>query len=298
MPGMRMTLRICSVLLAGGTLAGLAPAARPAAPAAHGDIVHTTFSAPSIHDPKRSVRVYLPPSYDRPEAAGRRYPTLYLLHGWPGGDGNWPGSGDAGTTLDTLIAKGAIPEVIAVMPNGSGVGLLGRSLYVNNFDGTSRMEDYIAHDLVAWVDSTYRTRPEAAQRGLIGLSEGASAAVNITFKHPDTFGGCGGHSGQYRLKGGVGLTRVLGPEPGASRILDENSPLLYAERIVPTLRKLTIYLDCGVDDEDIADNREFHRKLTELGVPHTYNEFRGAHGWGYWRNHLHESLLALTAHMR
>jgi enterochelin esterase-like enzyme len=189
---MRPTSWIRPALLAAGALAGWAPPAGPAAvPAARGTIVHETFNAPSIHDPKRSVRVYLPPSYDRPESAGRRYSAVYLLHGWPGGDGNWPGSGDAGTTLDTLIARGAIPEVIAVMPNGNGVGLLGRSLYLNTFDGVSRMEDYIARDLVTWVDSTYRTRREASQRALIGLSEGASAAVNITFRHPDTFGGCG-----------------------------------------------------------------------------------------------------------
>jgi enterochelin esterase-like enzyme len=73
--------------------------------------------------------------------------------------------------------------------------------------------------------------------------------------------------------------------------------MLYAGRMVPTLRKLGIYLDCGVDDEDIADNREFHRTLTELGVPHTYKEFPGGHGWSYWRSHLHESLLLLTARM-
>ena len=39
----------------------------------------------------RDVRVWLPPSYDRPESAGRHYPVVLFLHGWPGGEGNWPG---------------------------------------------------------------------------------------------------------------------------------------------------------------------------------------------------------------
>ena len=35
-----------------------------------------------------------------------------VLHGWPGGNGNWPGSGRADNTLDSLIAHHRIPDVI------------------------------------------------------------------------------------------------------------------------------------------------------------------------------------------
>ncbi|MBI5709524.1 MAG: hypothetical protein HZC42_04355 [Candidatus Eisenbacteria bacterium] len=266
--------------------------------ARRGTIRSYTIPAPALHDDSRSARVYLPPSYDHAGSETRRYPVVYLLHGWPGGDGNWPGSGRAGQTLDSLSARGAIPEIIAVMPNGNGIGLLGRSLYLNSYDGRSRMEDFIAHDLVEWTDRSFRTLADSTHRAIIGLSEGASAALNICFRHPGVFNACGGHSGQYVLQRDVGMGPVWGPEPGAARIRRENSPTLYVERLVPQLGRQVIYFDCGTGDGELADNRALDRRLAGLGVPHTFREFPGSHGWGYWRTHLRDSLIACTARMR
>ena len=253
---------------------------------------------PSGGELPRSVRVCLPPDYFEPGHERQRYPVVYLLHGWPGGDGNWPGQGRAAITLDSLSRAGRIPEVIAVMPNGAGGGLWGRSLYLNSYDNKTQLEDFIYHDLVVWADSTFRTIPDPGYRALIGLSEGATAALNLAFKHPDVFGACGGHSGQYVIQHDVGLKSVFGPEPGATRIREANSPTLYAERIAPQLRHLVIYFDCGLGDGELEDNRALHRKLEQLGVPHTYNEFPGHHGWTFWRTHLRDSLIACLSGMR
>ncbi len=282
-------------------LSALALAALPAlgAPAdGHGRMVQTTFPSPAMGDSARSVRVYLPPGYDRPEGAHRRYPVIYLLHGWPGGDGNWPGHGRAAETLDSLSARGAIPEVVAVMPSGNGIGLLGRQGWLNSFDGRARMEDMVWEDLVRWTDRTYRTLPDSLHRALIGLSEGATGAVNIAFQHPGVFNACGGLSGQYVQTDDVGMKAVWGEGATAERIREENSPTLYAPRIVASLRHQVIYICCGSGDDEVADNRRFDRELTRLGVPHTYQEFPGTHGWGFWKIHLREALIACTARMR
>src|SRR5262249_3820125 len=140
--------------------------------AGSGPVRMLRMSSAALGDPHHSVRVYLPPSYEKPEARDRRYTVLYLLHGWPGGDGNWPGEGRCAQMLDSLSARGEIPELIAVMPNGNGVGTLGRSLWLNSADGRSRMEDFVAHDLVAWTDSSFRTVADSAHRIVIGLSDG------------------------------------------------------------------------------------------------------------------------------
>jgi len=291
-----MTTRTCALLL---TLVLLPAHGRMAAAAdGHGRILETTFPSPAMGDSSRSVRVYLPPTYDRADAAKRRYPVVYLLHGWPGGDGNWPGSGHAGDTLDSLSARGAIPEVIAVMPNGNGIGRLGRQEWLDSFDGRARMEELVWKDLVRWTDRTYRTRPDSVHRALIGLSEGATGAVNIALKHPGVFNACGGLSGQYVMTEDWGMKAVWGEGATAERVREENSPALYIDRIVQTARRQVIYFDCGINDEELADNRAFHRKLEELGVSHTYNEFSGTHGWGYWKVHLREALIACTARMR
>jgi len=291
-----MTTRTGVLLLA------LALPTAPAGPAGAGErrgrILATTLPAPSMRETARSVRVYLPPTYERTEAAKRRYPVVYLLHGWPGGDGNWPGSGHAAETLDSLSARGAIPEVIAVMPNGNGIGRLGRQEWLDSWDGRARMEGFVWQDLVRWTDRTFRTRPDSLHRALIGLSEGATGALNIAFKHPDIFNACGGLSGQYVMTEDWGMKAVWGEGATAARIREANSPALYLARIVHTARQQLIYFDCGTGDESLADNRAFHSRLDALGVPHTFNEFSGSHGWGYWKIHLRDALIACTARMR
>ncbi len=275
------------------------PAAATAAPSPRpprGRTEHVWIASRAMQQ-WRSARVYLPPSYDRPESAARRYPVVYLLHGWPGGDGNWLGHGRAARTLDTLIASHRIPELIAVMPNGNGVGLLGRSLYINSYDGRYRMADWIVQDVVGWADSALRTLPDPRHRALVGLSDGGTAALNLTFQHPDVFGACGGHSGQYRIKHDVGLRRIVGKEPGARELLAANSPELYAPDHVEVLRRLVIYFDCGRKDPEIRYAESLHARLDSLGVPHTFHTFPGHHGWGYWKKHLRDSLMAVTVHM-
>jgi S-formylglutathione hydrolase FrmB len=284
---------VTGLLLALALILGFSAAASSAR-AAHatgsnkGTVMRLQMAAPSVGESARTVRVYLPPSYSRPEAAQRRYPVVYMLHGWPGSDGNMLEMGHADDTADSLIARGEIPELIMVFPNGGGAGLFGRSYWINSFDGKKRVADYVTHDLIAWMDSRFRTSARASGRGIIGLSEGADAAVNLTFRHPDLFSACGGHSGDYVLDKELGTAGFLGPEPGATRLLEENSPRLYVDRIVAQVKKQHIYFDCGLSDESLAHNRAFHATLDSLGIRHEYHEFPGSHSWGYWGSHFRE----------
>lgn len=283
-----------AALLLAAALAGQAPAAAPP----KGTLKRYEIDAPEVKDHSRAVRVYTPAGYDDPAAAGRRYPVIYMLHGWPGSEGNWPGMGHATDTADSLIASGRIPPVLIVFPNGTGKGLLGRSLYIDSYDGESKVETFITHRLVSWVDSTFRTIRSPASRGVIGLSDGGTASINLVLQHPDLFGAAGSHSADLRLAKGMGMGGVIGPEPGASKLLAEHSPLVYAAEVLPHLDPPVIYFDCGADDESAAENREFDALLTRLHVPHTYHEFPGTHEWKYWRSHLPASLEAVTARMR
>ena len=282
-----------AALLLAAALAVPAPAAAPAS----GTLKRYQIDAPELHDPERAVRVYTPPGYDESAAAGRRYPVVYLLHGWPGSEGNWPGMGRATVTADSLIAGGRIPPVLLVFPSGKGKGLLGRSLYIDSYDGSSKMEAFLTHRLVSWVDSTFRTIRSAASRGVIGLSDGGTGAINLALQHPELFGACGSHSADLRLRKEMGMGGVIGPEPGATKLLEAHSPLVYAPEVLPHLDPPVIYFDCGADDESAAENREFDAMLTKLGVAHTYHEFPGTHDWKYWRTHLPASLEAVTARM-
>jgi len=269
-----------------------------AAPAlAGGRVEFRSFHPAALGGAKKDCRVYFPASYDLPESKDRRYPVIFFLHGWPGSEGNWPGQGHALETLDEMSAAGEIPEVIALFPDGGGVGTLGRSIWLNAAGGRSNMEDYVARDLVAWADSTLRTRPGARWRGLIGLSDGATAAMNFVLRHPRTFGACGALSGDFRLEPDFSSGHIFGSDPEASRLRAEYSPLEYLPRVADSLKESSIYFDCGSDDESIDQNREFDRRLSQYSVPHVFHEFPGSHTWGYWRNHLHDALRTVTAKM-
>jgi S-formylglutathione hydrolase FrmB len=270
-----------------------------AAPApASARVEFRSFFPPALKGQKKDCRVYFPPSYDRPEARERRYPVLVFLHGWPGSEGNWPGQGHALESLDEMSARGEIPEVLALFPDGGGEGLFSRSCWVNAADGRSDVETYVARDLVAWADSTLRTRASARDRGVIGLSDGATGAMNFVLRHPDVFGACGAHSGDYRFRRDMSSGKVFGPDPHGAQLRAEYSPLDYLPGVAANLKESVIYFDCGVDDESITDNRELDRLMTEHGVPHVYREFPGSHDWGYWRTHLRDALRVLTAKMR
>lgn len=264
---------------------------------AGGRVEFRSFHPAALRGQAKDCRVYFPPSYDLPESRLRRYPLLVFLHGWPGSEGNWPGQGHALETLDQMSASGEIPECIALFPDGGGVGLLGRSIWLDAAGNRSNMEDYVAHDLVAWADSTLRTRPGADARVAIGLSDGATGAMNLVLRHPDVFANCIALSGDYRLKKDMSSGRIFGDEPDASRLRAEYSPLEYLPRVAANVKACGIYFDCGTGDESIGDNRELDQHMTRLGVPHVFHEFPGSHDWGYWRAHLRDGLRAVAPHL-
>ncbi len=127
---------------------------------------------------QRELLVYTPPSYNSSE---KRYPVVYYLPGF--GDSMMIGVTPP-TDIDSLVEKGTIREMIIVM--ASGANQLGGSFYTNS-PVTGNWEDFIVKDVVQYVDSHYRTIPQAAARGLTGHSMGGFGALDIAMKHPDVF---------------------------------------------------------------------------------------------------------------
>jgi S-formylglutathione hydrolase FrmB len=273
--------------------AAFTPAAIP-----RGKVLRFDPPAPTLAQSRRTVRVYLPPSYSDPSSSRRRYPVVFMLHGWPGSDGNWFELGHADRVADTLIAAGEIPEVILVCPNGSGAGWFGMSVWANDHAGRRKVEDYVVHDVVAWVDSSFRTLADAGHRGVLGLSDGATGALNLTLRHPDLFGACAGHSGEYALDPRWGGRRLFGPGSTEGARREALSPARYVSSLRDRAQRVEIYFDVGLSDDVLEDNRAFHRLLDSLQVRHTYHEFPGSHTWSYWREHLRQSLPAVTRQMR
>jgi enterochelin esterase-like enzyme len=74
--------------------------------------------------------------------------------------------------------------MIMVMPDGFSKlrgGFYSSSPTVGDY------ESFVAEDLVAWVDSSYRTIAARASRGLAGHSMGGYGTIRLAMKHPETF---------------------------------------------------------------------------------------------------------------
>lgn len=153
-----------------------------------GLLVEVKVTAPSLKgnllgDPvEQSVAIYLPPSYDTSPA--KRYPTVYLLHGFTGTYKGWIGFMRLQSLLDELIRQGQSRELIVVLPSGWNAY---KGAFYSNSTVTGNWEDYIYRDLVQNIDTNYRTIARAEGRGIAGHSMGGYGAMTLAMKHPDVF---------------------------------------------------------------------------------------------------------------
>ena len=311
-----------------------APAAgQPAAALGHGRVVTDSLWSYALGTWKKAV-VYLPPSYDR---SRDRYPVAYYLHGLSGNETNWVKAGHIDVVADSLMARG-MREMVIVMPDGddswwmtasSLPDVAGCVRTLPSYAGSAdtfcvpwpHYDDYVAYDLIRFVDGKYRTRADRSHRGIAGLSMGGYGAIMFALQYPQLFAAAASHSGvvwplewapdgiverpagtadstwQRVRAGGVGasMRAVFGKDTAAwfardpvhmlDRARARNAPL-------PAMKA-----DCGTGDPFLAGNRAFRDALKARGVALDYAEYPGVHDWKYWSGHVGESLGWLAGKM-
>jgi len=128
------------------------------------------------------VGIYLPAAYAAEPQ--RRFPVVYFLHGYD--DTPAPRVAEIiQQMMDEQLAAHAVEPMIVVAPNGLNK-LLG-SFYTNS-SATGNWEDFVVQDVVAFVDSHYRTLASPDSRGISGQSMGGYGSLMLAFRHPDVFG--------------------------------------------------------------------------------------------------------------
>jgi hypothetical protein len=148
-----------------------------------------------LGDPQvRPLWVYVPPAYeDEPD---RRYPSIYVIQGLTGQIDAWRNRTSFRKNFpelaDELFATGESPPAILVFVDAWTS--VGGSQFIDS-PGTGRYLTYICDEIVPWVDSTYRTKAEAAHRGITGKSSGGYGAMVDPMLRPDVFGGLATHAG-------------------------------------------------------------------------------------------------------
>lgn len=240
--------------------------------------------------------VYLPPDY---EASTRRYPVVYLLHGYTDNESGWVQFGEVNLAADRAIAEREIPPMIIVMPDG------GVAWYINDYQNKIRYEDMFVQEFVPHVDATFRTRPDREFRGISGLSMGGWGTLMFAMKHPDLFSACAAFSAgvwtddEFTAMNQEAYERVLGPVFGPKLAGRERltphfrkySPLELAKTLPETsLKRVRFYIDCGDDDFLTGGNCALHLILRERKIPHEFRVRDGGHAWSYWRTGIVDGL--------
>lgn len=215
-----------------------------------------------------------------PDAGRCPFPVLYLLHGLSDDHTIW----HRRTRIEQQVR--GLPLAV-VMPDGF------RGFYTDNESGAPYGR-YLFEDVIGFVERTFPVARKRSARCIGGLSMGGYGALRAAFARPDLFASAHSHSGAMHF-GHKPLTgdyaeegrRVFGARPAGS----EHDLFAWAKkRRLAAARLPKLRIDCGVGDHQIEPNRDLHRHLAKLNVPHEYHEFAGAHDWAYWDEHIGEAL--------
>jgi S-formylglutathione hydrolase FrmB len=164
------------------TVPDVVPGARPVTVeriTIHGKALEGNLEGDAVD---RAVLVFLPPSYGRERS--RRYPVVYALHGYSIGAEQWSQEIHVPQTIEGAFALGA-KEMIVVLPDSKTVH--NGSMYSSSAT-TGDFENFIAGDVVTYIDAHYRTIANRNSRGLVGHSMGGYGASRVGMKHADVFG--------------------------------------------------------------------------------------------------------------
>ena len=226
-----------------------------------------------------------------PDDAEPPFATFYLLHGLSDDYTIWLRR----TSIERYATR---HRLTIVMPDGF------RGFYTNNAAGPAYAR-YIGEELIETIERIFPAARDRASRGIGGLSMGGYGALRIALAYPDSFATAVSHSGavmhgsrNHPRAGGAldeaEFRRIFGDAPAGS----DHDLLTLALNAARQNKLPKIRIDCGVDDDLLADNRDFHTKLQAMRIDHEYEEFPGAHNWDYWDAHVQHALAFQSRHLR
>lgn len=237
----------------------------------HGEVTshhYTTHIAIGLRENQSEYVVYTPPGYD--PAAKKKYPVLYLLHGWSGMAPAWTVEGKAHYILDNLIAQGKAKPMIVVLPLGYGdtaflndYGLWGNDEAINH--NLNLYSSVLLTEIIPRIEAEYRVSKDRKDRAIAGLSMGGLEALSIGLHNTDKFAYIGGFSAAVHREAFIKSLPVL--TPGATNLK-------------------VLWVACGVGDGLIEPNRKLAAYLKSHNMPLTAIETPGLHTWPVWRDNL------------
>jgi enterochelin esterase family protein len=233
----------------------------------HGQL-HRHFFRSIVTGDQRDFLVYTPPGYDF--APRKRYPTLYLLHGFSDDATGWISAGFANVILDNLIARKQAKPMIVIMPLGYGKmdyvfapEDCRREARQQNID---QFRETLFKEVMPIAEKAYRLSPDRKDRAIAGLSMGGGESLGIGLNDLDRFAWIGAFSAGIRDAG-----------------YEAQFPKLD-QKVNDRLRLL--WIGCGEQDGLLAPNQKFCEWLKTRGVHYTWVQTPGQHSFRVWRRYL------------
>ena len=222
----------------------------------HGSVTrHYVLS--SVTGKHEIILVYTPPKYD-PQ---RKYPVLYLQHGYGENETGWVYQGHVGRIADRLLADGQMEEMIIVMGNGMARGA--------NPGDRMLFPRILLEDLIPFVETRYNVLADKWHRAMAGLSMGSFQTSITTLTHPDLFGYAGLFSGFLRAP-----WPTDDPQPHLRTVED-------AEKFNAAFR--VFYRAMGTEDQYWDSFAKDDGYLEDKGLNIVRETFPGGHDWTVWR---------------
>ena len=208
--------------------------------------------------------VYTPASYD----PAKKYPVLYLQHGYGENETGWVYQGHLGRIADQLIAQGSMKEMLIVMGNGMAVGK-------GNTDEFYLFTEIILKDLIPFIESRYPVLTDKWNRAMAGLSMGSFQTSIVTLTHPELFGYAGLFSGFLRSPRKETADQHLG-------LLDDGEKFAESFKL--------FYRAMGTEDTFFENFEKDDELLKTKPVEMVRKTFPGGHDWSVWRRCIHDFL--------
>lgn len=221
--------------------------------------------------------VFVPEQYLK--GGEERYPVLYLLHGADDNYAAWSNHVD-------LKQKATQYGMIIVCPDGQD------SWYFDSpVDPKMQFETYVSQELVAYIDSHYRTYANRYMRAITGLSMGGHGSLFLAFRHPDVFWSCGSMSGCMDITKFPEKWHIkdrLGEYASNKQSWQDHAVCNQIDKVKASTLKpaQNIIIDDGTKDIFYSHNVTMHEILLENNIDHDFIVRPGAHSWDYWVNAL------------
>jgi enterochelin esterase-like enzyme len=242
----------------------------------HGQIRSILYWS-DVNGMERHVNVYVPAEYEK--STNKKYPVLYLVHGWGEDENGWSIQGHLENIMDGLIASGKAVPMIIVMPSGD----IKTNSDVRTASGN--ITDIFVKDLIPFIDKTFRTYTDREHRAMAGLSRGGMQTTSTVFANMDKFAWMGTFSGFF-----VGGPR--GAAPGATPVSDQNPVLtafngVFKDPAAFDKQMNLLFISTGTEENSPKASVE---ALKAHGIKNiVFHESQGtAHEWLTWRRALND----------